>query len=221
MHRERLRSQKGCLVCRQRRKKCDEQKPKCVQCTRLRLVCKWDDDGTHHLGDNLNIERIVSVHSDRAVHSHMNTVSGRLRVADHDEINRDNMELPTGIVDVMSQRYTTTQTTKTEDYHLLITGIFKGWDQISKEIRSSDPWFKIILFDHQLQRSGQGLVARLAMSFNSIAMYQVSALKLWQSNAKYLLTVSVSIRFTVRTSQSQFTSVVSSKVWLYQLSVRC
>lgn len=31
----------GCLVCRQRRKKCDERRPQCQKCERMGLACSW------------------------------------------------------------------------------------------------------------------------------------------------------------------------------------
>lgn len=37
----RFRSLTGCLTCRQRKKKCDERKPKCIGCTRNSLQCAW------------------------------------------------------------------------------------------------------------------------------------------------------------------------------------
>lgn len=37
----RERSRNGCLCCRRRRKKCDEQKPICVACQRNKLSCTW------------------------------------------------------------------------------------------------------------------------------------------------------------------------------------
>lgn len=39
----RERSRKGCFCCRRRRKKCDEQKPKCLACQRNKLVCTWPE----------------------------------------------------------------------------------------------------------------------------------------------------------------------------------
>ena len=36
-----LRTLSGCLTCRARRKKCDESKPQCTACNRLRLRCNW------------------------------------------------------------------------------------------------------------------------------------------------------------------------------------
>lgn len=41
MYRERLLVKSGCLRCKKRRKKCDEQKPKCGFCSRWRLDCHW------------------------------------------------------------------------------------------------------------------------------------------------------------------------------------
>lgn len=45
----RSRTKSGCLACRARRKKCDEQKPACRSCDRLQLDCSWpvstSDDG--------------------------------------------------------------------------------------------------------------------------------------------------------------------------------
>lgn len=35
------RSKLGCLACRIRRKKCDEQKPSCKSCKKQRLICSW------------------------------------------------------------------------------------------------------------------------------------------------------------------------------------
>lgn len=40
----RARSRNGCLCCRRRRKKCDEQKPRCIACQRNKLSCTWPDE---------------------------------------------------------------------------------------------------------------------------------------------------------------------------------
>ncbi|ODV80525.1 uncharacterized protein CANTADRAFT_20111 [Suhomyces tanzawaensis NRRL Y-17324] len=40
------RSRMGCLTCRQRKKRCSESKPKCAECSRLRLNCVWPTPGT-------------------------------------------------------------------------------------------------------------------------------------------------------------------------------
>ncbi|ODV90344.1 hypothetical protein CANCADRAFT_56882 [Tortispora caseinolytica NRRL Y-17796] len=35
------RSRSGCILCKKRKKKCDEKKPKCTSCTRLGTHCEW------------------------------------------------------------------------------------------------------------------------------------------------------------------------------------
>lgn len=40
----RTRSKTGCLACRLRRKKCDEQKPICRGCEQQHLLCSWPND---------------------------------------------------------------------------------------------------------------------------------------------------------------------------------
>lgn len=47
----RLRSAEGCLTCKRRRKKCDENKPRCGACKRLELRCLWKGDEDVSAGD--------------------------------------------------------------------------------------------------------------------------------------------------------------------------
>ncbi|SCU99770.1 LAMI_0G00694g1_1 [Lachancea mirantina] len=47
------RSKKGCLTCRQRRKKCDEVKPRCTGCARNFLACRWPvESGVERTSDD-------------------------------------------------------------------------------------------------------------------------------------------------------------------------
>lgn len=39
------RSRRGCLTCRQRKKRCCETKPKCLECDRLNINCRWPIPG--------------------------------------------------------------------------------------------------------------------------------------------------------------------------------
>lgn len=45
-----LRSQKGCMTCRKRRKKCDEKRPVCDSCVRLNLQCSYDPSHVTYRG---------------------------------------------------------------------------------------------------------------------------------------------------------------------------
>lgn len=111
-----------------------------------------------------------------------------LRVADHDGIAREPSDLPSGLVEVLTKRFTSVGTTNTDRLrHILITGIFKGWSNLPDDVRASDLWSNMVLFDHQMQRAGQGLVSRLATCVNATAMYQVSIcpwVHLFDANAK-------------------------------------
>ncbi|KAG7661779.1 CZF1 [[Candida] subhashii] len=42
------RSRMGCLTCRQRKKRCCETRPRCTECSRLRLKCTWPKPGMEH-----------------------------------------------------------------------------------------------------------------------------------------------------------------------------
>ncbi|EUC38149.1 hypothetical protein COCVIDRAFT_106561 [Bipolaris victoriae FI3] len=44
----RLKSKTGCLTCRARRKKCDEQHPTCFGCQRNHLICTWPSSATQN-----------------------------------------------------------------------------------------------------------------------------------------------------------------------------
>lgn len=52
------RTRKGCLTCRNRRKRCDEGRPACTACVRLNLKCtygsplKWAADRTAFIGSD-------------------------------------------------------------------------------------------------------------------------------------------------------------------------
>lgn len=42
------RSRMGCFTCRKRKKRCDERKPVCKACVRLKLECKYPEPGQEH-----------------------------------------------------------------------------------------------------------------------------------------------------------------------------
>ena len=48
----RFRSLTGCLTCRQRKKKCDENRPICVGCLRNKLQCTWPADNPRRIAQN-------------------------------------------------------------------------------------------------------------------------------------------------------------------------
>ncbi|EMG45583.1 hypothetical protein G210_4235 [Candida maltosa Xu316] len=54
----RKRSKSGCLTCRRRKKKCDESKPVCKDCSRLHRECVWpsDKDQNHEISSSIAID---------------------------------------------------------------------------------------------------------------------------------------------------------------------
>ncbi|CEJ58570.1 Putative DEHA2G13156p [Penicillium brasilianum] len=48
--RHRPRTRNGCLTCRRRKVRCDEKRPDCGHCSRLRLDCSWQEDSGLRLG---------------------------------------------------------------------------------------------------------------------------------------------------------------------------
>lgn len=178
MQENRCRSRTGCLVCRQRKKKCDEKRSTCSQCARLRLPCRWPDDSHRALGVNPVVNPPDYESFREAVDLQISPVLNNLRIADHDGIAREIDEIPVGLVEGSTKPYASIENTRlnTEELrHTLITGIFKGWSFVPQAIRSDDLWSRTILFDNQLRNCGQGLVARLASCFLAMSMHQVNA----------------------------------------------
>lgn len=71
--RSRLRSHSGCIPCRQRRKKCGEEKPSCASCQRLGRACTWSSMKTTK--ENLSSKHFLhSFHTSLVVQSRFGTV---------------------------------------------------------------------------------------------------------------------------------------------------
>ncbi|KAF2703774.1 hypothetical protein K504DRAFT_485541 [Pleomassaria siparia CBS 279.74] len=79
----------GCFTCKQRRKKCDEVKPKCADCRRLNLLCNWPTQLGHRRstlrGDTLTSSSSSRV-SKRDLPSDVQTPT--VLVPGHDELQR-------------------------------------------------------------------------------------------------------------------------------------
>lgn len=57
------RSANGCAQCRKRKVKCDEQKPTCADCKRLRLTCTWSQRPWKFVHVNDRVSRRYEVSS--------------------------------------------------------------------------------------------------------------------------------------------------------------
>lgn len=156
-----LRTKSGCLTCRNRHKKCNEGKPVCEACARLRLTCTWESchDGiTRPYSDKNQLEHLSSV-TELVVHA-------PLRIADHDAaqavapfsfseasyVFESGQKFPTSVTDFA----------KSFDEHIIISGVFHGWDTVRKQFDLDFQWDALIDLDAGTQACGHGPVARMA-----------------------------------------------------------
>ncbi|KAJ5660711.1 uncharacterized protein N7484_000083 [Penicillium longicatenatum] len=58
------RSRGGCLSCKARKKKCDENRPRCTDCRRLNLSCQWPSNGTSVASDGESPESYATGSTD-------------------------------------------------------------------------------------------------------------------------------------------------------------
>ncbi|MBA7491294.1 hypothetical protein ES702_01839 [subsurface metagenome] len=185
MYRARLRTRTGCLSCRRRRKKCDDRRPRCSPCQRLRLPCEWGDGPISASEEASSPERGTQVSFDTkepttiATSIAITSLPSKQRIADHDGLDRRKFELPTGITQDLSNYYETqpiavAPTEVGEMRHILILGVFEGWDQVAPSVRSHETWLKVVHLDNLLRLFGHGKAARLALGLLSLALTQVS-----------------------------------------------
>ncbi|PMD32050.1 hypothetical protein L207DRAFT_518918, partial [Hyaloscypha variabilis F] len=82
------RSKAGCLTCRRRKVRCNEQKPRCSHCERLNLQCSWRTSTNIQQQTRLSSESTVShqevetnltTHDPTSVNDHTNSILPNLR----------------------------------------------------------------------------------------------------------------------------------------------
>ncbi|ODQ66978.1 hypothetical protein NADFUDRAFT_81613, partial [Nadsonia fulvescens var. elongata DSM 6958] len=56
----RVRSRMGCLICRRRKKRCDERRPTCEACKRLNLVCEYPKQGQERINRKPRLKRVFN-----------------------------------------------------------------------------------------------------------------------------------------------------------------
>lgn len=198
MYRARLKTRSGCLICRKRRKKCDDRKPRCTECLRLRLTCEWETDtGSASAPDQESsseainqslLDTTATTTTKTAKTRGTNTTRSTQRVADHDGLDRRGIRPSSGYMmgwwNFFEPHMEEVAPTAMEEMrHTLIVGIFQGWDQIPQTVRTHDMWSRVILLDGFLQSIGQGKAARLAMMTNGLALMQVSHVELRTASA--------------------------------------
>ena len=115
--RPRLYSKRGCKVCKVRAKKCDETKPICSECKRLKFRCSWPETAntSQPVKKPLlpNIWQLYTTNWDRAKDTPASdTAFGRLF-----------------------------------DVHLIISALKTSWDVVQQDFELDDQWKHIIAID--------------------------------------------------------------------------
>lgn len=203
MYRERLRTKTGCLSCRKRRKKCDDLRPRCTPCQRLKLTCEWESSEANSATQNRPRpdSGLTDQPSDHVAAPESTDPSCSMqRIADHDGIDRRRTQTPSGITKELQTCFDTPPggkkpSGKSEMRHILILGIFQGWDKVPQAVYSHEIWLRVIILDKFLQLAGQGKAARLAMGQLSLALTQVSNLNPGIDRAKEFLPVPGGAKF--------------------------
>lgn len=180
-----MRSVTGCLTCRRRRKKCDETKPNCGSCLRLRLQCFYQ---TSERSEN-QPRRRQSTNMRTAPHTSLTPpakipeLTHRARVADfrspdhvpsvlHDDI------LPL-IIGYQRQNHKSILSQPELLEAFIILGIQHGWQEAygrygpCSEIYDSY-WARIPHIDARLKLAGHGQAARMAFVWYFVVLSQVS-----------------------------------------------
>lgn len=178
MHRPRLRSQAGCLRCKRRRKKCDEGKPRCAACVRAKSTCEWvTKTALTTEPSSSTAGSVSSTTSSATIETPTEQTIRDQRVADHVGLDQLEYEATYNTTPIEPTQFVPpTEPISAENasiLHVLITGIFHGWDQVPQELRAEDLWSKAIARDCAMRYAGHGMAARLAISLLTMLLMQV------------------------------------------------
>lgn len=162
-----LRTKSGCLACRRRRKKCDEGKPVCEACARLRIACTWQSDEERVTAFAAAESRPEGSDSavDALIHTPLRSGDYRsLRMGD-DRSNPTPADITfdeTASVFERGRRFPilATDFAKSFDVHIIISGVFHGWSTIRQQFGLDCQWDALIDLDKGSELCGHGPVAR-------------------------------------------------------------
>lgn len=168
MIRHRLRSNNGCIQCRNRRKKCDETKPVCQACTRLRLPCYWKAPNNPV---RTPLDSDMAPETSAAHTSMIHPPS--LRVPDFVSARRsDQVELP-NLKDYLQD--TSVQDISAHDHDLFSTqdfvvqGVRRGWHTLLNHPDTEC----VARLDRHAESCGHGQAARIAFCWLFYTLHSV------------------------------------------------
>lgn len=149
---------------------------------RLKLTCEWSTTSAPTVEpDYLTSESVSLPEPGVTIEAPTDQPLRNQRIADH--VGLDQLELKATDDTVLTEPKhfapptEVVSATRESMLHVLITGVFKGWDQVSEEVRAQDLWSKAIIRDTILRSTGHGLATRLALGVLLIALMQVCHLK--------------------------------------------
>lgn len=189
-YRQRLRTNTGCVGCRSRRKKCDENKPSCKRCHRLHLSCVYSSPGDpqHTPRTHLHQSQLEPAHAQDAI-SHLPPISEqgervRHRVADFStpsttppqfNVNDYLLAFETSNANFTSR----SELQDLELEHCLVLGVCRGWNRTpttdGHPTLTQAQQAQLATMDEAYRGFGHGPVARLAFSWLFCVLSQVKS----------------------------------------------
>lgn len=157
MSRCRLRSSNGCAQCRSRRKKCDETKPVCQACHRLRLACSWkSSDNPIRPSLNAQSTMINPTPLSSIAHSPSLRVPDFVSARKSDEVEIANLK---GFIEDATVRDLSVHDRDLRSLqHFVIQGVRQGWHN-SLDHPEVD---RMTRLDRHIETCGHGQAARIA-----------------------------------------------------------
>lgn len=163
--RSRLRSTTGCSPCKRRRKKCDEHRPICHACTRIKIQCVWNDNSQYP------IEHRNVLGNALGLPSYELTEWTGLATADFVAIDSE-------IYPQISNLRTFIERSSTEDEehstlsaldmeNLIVKGIATQWQSVHHRMHD------LMFLDRHIKSCGHGIAARLAFVWLFYKMTEV------------------------------------------------
>ena len=164
---QKLKTKTGCVACRKRRKKCDEIKPECQACRRLKLSCSYAIGSAPQSSESqISSDHIIS--SESSTQQRDRTLNPR--TADHVAVRPHGSA--TTVLEILSDTRTNYQGVpySPNPYNtveeILIEGVCRGWQRaLDKVLQDSDlsvnQWRRLRELDAYLVDLGHGQVARM------------------------------------------------------------
>lgn len=163
MYRKKEKSRSGCTPCRIRRKKCDEHKPICHACERLRLPCAYEGLTQNKRKPTSISGAVSSALSDVCIQTQ--STERLYRVGDFSPQTVSKPAPTEGLWDVFDGvRDDYAQVSSQQADHVIIAGVCSGWQTVL--IMNKDDMVPVYLLssaDRLYTKIGHGQVARMAI----------------------------------------------------------